>query len=142
MNKLLILLFTFIETEKFDINNIYIKNKNKQTTIKETKLFEDYLKIKSKPGPASKTKYRTKGGMRSYPGITKVTTEQKFLYYETLNYYKNNPQTNLMPVIIEYDIDIGQFIIVDGNHRVAYHIEKKLKYIPVIIIFKNLTIDI
>ena len=32
-----------------------------------------------------------------------------------------------MPVIIEYDIDKSQFIIVDGNHRVAYHIINKFK---------------
>jgi|688.fasta_scaffold05006_15 hypothetical protein len=140
------ILFTFIETEKFDINDIYIKNKhrNNETTIQETKLFKDYLKDKLEPKTKtkSKKKYSTKGGMITYPGITKITTEQDFIYYETLNYYIDNIQNNLIPVVIEYDINNGQFIIVDGNHRVAYHIEQKFEYIPVIIIFKNLTINI
>ena len=130
--------FTFIETNKFKMNEIYIKNKNRsgKTSTKKTIFFNDYLKSKSK------SKSKSTGGMRSYPGITEVISEQEFIYYETLDYYQKTPQNNLMPVIIEYDIYKGQFIIVDGNHRVAYHIKNKFEYIPVIIIFKNLTIDI
>ena len=132
--------FTFIETIKFKMNDTYVINKKcrNKTNQKEAKLFFDYLTDE----PVSATKSKFTGGMSSYPGITEVITEQKFIYYETLDYYQENPQNNLMPVIIEYDIDKGQFIIVDGNHRVAYHIKNKFEYIPVIIIFKNLTIDI
>lgn len=130
--------FTFIETIKFKMNDTYVinKNRNKDAKKKEPKLFSEYL-IKEQ---VSATKSKFTGGMISYPGITEVITEQEFIYYETLDYYQKTPQNNLMPVIIEYDN--GQFIIVDGNHRVAYHIKNSFEYIPVIIIFKNLTIDI
>ena len=101
----------------------------------------------SKSSKSSKSRNKSsrskrKGGMVSYPCITKIKTEQDFIYYETINHYTTNTLTDLMPVIIEYDIDKSQFFIVDGNHRVAYHIIKKFKYIPVLIIFKNLFIDI
>ena len=130
--------FTFIETIKFKMNDTYVinKNRNKDDKKKETKLFSEYLTDEQ----VSATKSKFTGGMISYPGITEVITEQEFIYYETLDYYQEKSQNNLMPVIIEYDN--GQFIIVDGNHRVAYHIKNKFEYIPVIIIFKNLTIDI
>jgi len=126
------MLFTFIETDKFDINNINIKHKNGRGKIIN---FDDYLKSKYK------SKSKTKGGVLSYPNITNITTEQSFIYYETLNYYMDNELNNLSPVILEYDINKSEFFIVDGNHRVAYHIIKKFKYIPVLIIFKNLSID-
>ena len=138
------ILFTFIETDKFDINNINVKHKHPNGGLSIS--FTDYLKSKSKSKSQSKSKSKsktkTKGGVLSYPNIIKITTEQNFIYHETLNYYMDNELINLSPVIIEYDIDKSQFFIVDGNHRVAYHIINKFKYIPVLIIFKNLYIDI
>ena len=131
------ILFTFIETDKFDINNINVKHKHPNGGLSIA--FTDFLISKSKS--KSKSKSRTKGGVLSYPNIAKITTEQGFIYHETLNYYMDNELINLSPVILEYDIDKSQFFIVDGNHRVAYHIIKKFKYIPVLIIFKNLSID-
>lgn len=143
------ILFTFIETEKFDINNINVKHKHPNGGLSIS--FTDFLKsisksktkskTKSKSKSKTKTKSRTKGGVLSYPNIAKITTEQDFIYHETLNYYMIEEKINLSPVILEYDIDKSQFFIVDGNHRVAYHIINKFKYIPVLIIFKNLSID-
>lgn len=143
------MLFTFIETDKFDFNNVNIRYKHQSG---KSISFNDYLYNLNKSSKSSKSRNKSSrskssrskrnGGMVSYPGITKITTEQNFIYYETINHYTANTLTDLMPVIIEYDIDKSQFIIVDGNHRVAYHIINKFKYIPVLIIFKNLFIDI
>ena len=47
----------------------------------------------------SKSKSKTKGGVLSYPNITNITTEQSFIYYETLNYYMDNELNNLSPLI-------------------------------------------
>ena len=141
------MLFTFIETDKFDINEINVKYKrpNGGLSIYFNEYLISYYKSKtdskSKSKTDSKSKTKTRGGVLSYPNIAKITTEQNFIYYETLNYYMDNELINLSPVIIEYDINKSQFFIVDGNHRVAYHIIKKFKYIPVLIIFKNLSID-
>ena len=132
------MLFTFIETDKFDFNNVNIRYKHQSG---KSISFNKYLNNLNKSSKSISSRSKRNGGMVSYPGITKIKTEQDFIYYETINHYTTNTLTDLMPVIIEYDIDKSQFFIVDGNHRVAYHIIKKFKYIPVLIIFKNLSID-
>jgi hypothetical protein len=55
-------------------------------------------------------------------------------------YYYTNIINERMPVTIEYDYESNKYYIIDGNHRVAYHILKQFEYVPVIIIFKNLNI--
>jgi len=135
------ILFTFIETDKFNINDIIIKSKLNKDDIGQS--FYNYINPKSKSKSKSKSKAKSKSKIKGgYHNIIKITTEQRFIYYEKINYYMNNILNNLLPVVIEYDYEKSEFIIVDGNHRVAYHIIKKFKYIPVLIIFKNLSINL
>ena len=53
-------------------------------------------------------------------------------------YYYKSSKKYQKPVTVEYDYEENKYFIVDGNHRVAYHILKNYEYIPVIIIFKKL----
>jgi len=125
------IVFTFIQTDLFDFTTIQIKHKKEEDG--QIKSFNNYFKDYKYIQPLHDS---------SYIGINKIITEQKNIYYEIINYYLQNYPINLTPVIIEYDYAKKQFYLVDGNHRVAYHIINKFKYIPVLIIFKNLYIDI
>jgi hypothetical protein len=125
------IIFTFVKTDLFDFTNIQIKHKK-----------EDDGQIKSFNNYFREYKYKQPLYDSKYIGIDKIITEQKYIYYETINYYLQNYPKNLTPVIIEYDYSKKQFYLVDGNNRVAYHIIKKHEFIPVFIIFQNLYIDI
>jgi hypothetical protein len=150
--------FSFIKTSLFDIDNIKIKYKKPDTDIScddneeecenncdlqgftETDItFSDYkncFQSGSYIDNCFQEKIRT-GGANS---ITKIETEQKFIKHDTIMYYYTNTINDRMPVTIEYDYESNKYYIIDGNHRVAYHILKQFEYIPVIIIFKNLNI--
>jgi hypothetical protein len=70
--------------------------------------------------------------------IEKIKTEQKFIKHDTIMYYYKCMHKDNKPITIEYES--GNYYIIDGNHRVAYHILNDFEYIPVIIIFKQLEI--
>ena len=117
------ILFTFMKTDNFNIDNIILNNSPNNTS------FKDYCKsfIRTSRTPSN---------------IFKVKTEQKTINLQTIKYYETEKPNNLNPVIIEYDYEKKRLFIVDGNHRVAFHILNKHEYIPVIIIFKYLDIGI
>lgn len=149
------MVFSFIKTSLFDIDNIKIKYKKPHTDVScddeeececdlqgftETNItFSDYkhcFQSGSYIDNCFQEKIRT-GGANS---ITKIETEQKFIKHDTIMYYYTNTINDRMPVTIEYDYDNNKYYIIDGNHRVAYHILKQYEYVPVIIIFKKLNI--
>ena len=57
-------------------------------------------------------------------------------------FYFHNSMTKIKPITIEYNYNDRNYYIIDGNHRVAYHIINNYEYIPAIIIYKRLDIDI
>jgi len=149
--------FSFIKTSLFDIDNIKIKYKKPATDVScddeeecdkncdlqgftETNItFSDYkhcFQSGSYIDNCFQEKIKT-GGANS---IIKIETEQKFIKHDTIMYYYTNIINERMPVTIEYDYESNKYYIIDGNHRVAYHILKQFEYVPVIIIFKNLNI--
>jgi hypothetical protein len=71
-----------------------------------------------------------------------ITTEQKFIKHDRImDLFHDKNIDNAMPVIIEYNYESKKFYIVDGNHGVSYHILNNFKYIPVMIIFKEIIIS-
>jgi len=150
------MVFSFIKTSLFDIDNIKIKYKKPDTHVLcddddedcecdlqgfiETNIkFNDYkdcFQSGSYVDACFQEKIRT-GGANS---IIKIETEQKFIKHDTIMYYYTNTINDRMPVTIEYDYDNNKYYIIDGNHRVAYHILRQYEYVPVIIIFKKLNI--
>lgn len=124
--------FTFMETSYFDNDNILLN------TGREKVKFKDYIKNLSRTSRTSRTS-------KTY----KVITEQKQIELDTIKYYESESADEPLrkPVIIEYereyeDDNPSKLVIVDGNHRVAYHIKNNHKYIPVIIFVKYLDIGI
>lgn len=142
------MLFTFIETNKFNIDNVKIRYKmdNEAADYTQTEItFEIYKTFfteecynSDKAIITDCIKTKLTGG---YPEITKITTEQKNINHDTIIYYFTNKDIKMKPVIIEYDEEKNNYFIVDGNHRVAYHIINNHQYIPVIIIFKDYEIN-
>lgn len=151
------IVFGFIKTTKFNINNMIIKYKEKDDFIltkinfstynefikecnenkNNNKLYNNCIKdrlnpriITSKKKSSKKKSSKKKGG-----SIEIIKTEQKNLNHETIMHYFKSMPSNMPPVIIEYEDE--QYFIVDGNHRVAFHIINNFEYIPVMIIFKN-----
>ena len=138
------MVFRFIKTSMFDIDNVKIKYKkvnceicNNDDFIKTDIIFSTYRECFHDDTyniDCIKTKFT--GG--TYKPITKIKTEQHYIKHDTIMYYYKNLETNIKPVTIEYDYDSESYFIIDGNHRVAYHILRNYEYIPVIIIFKKI----
>jgi hypothetical protein len=135
------LLFGFIETSKFNIDTTKIEYQEGGNNIKTEIDFQSYKNcIQSNINNINTiSKFNKKGG--AIP-ISKITTEQKFIKHDRImDLFHGRNIDNAMPVIIEYDYKLGKFFIVDGNHRVSYHILNNFKYIPVMIIFKEIIIS-
>jgi len=159
------ILFTFIETNKFNIDSIKLKYKPKNEDKDDEDDSEDDDKDKYKLYDHEGFKYtditfdtykdcfhgngiintecirdKFSGGTYNIKG--EITTEQPYIKHDTIMHYFKGPINNIKPVIIEYVRDeTNNYFIADGNHRLAYHILNNFKYVPVIIIFKDLDID-
>ena len=146
------MLFTFIETNKFNIDNVKIRYKLNDTDEQYTPtditfeiyktFFTDDCYNEDNTIKTDCIKRKITGG--TYPRITMINSEQKNINHDTIMYYFTNSHTinNIIPVIIEYDEEKKKYFIVDGNHRVAYHIINNHQYIPVIIIIKDYEINL
>jgi hypothetical protein len=146
------MLFTFIETNKFNIDNVKIRYKlnDDDEQYTETNItFETYKTFftdecynVNKTIKSDCIKRKINGG--TYTRINMITSEQKNINHDTIMYYFTHSHTinNIIPVIIEYDEEKKNYFIVDGNHRVAYHIINNHQYIPVIIIIKDYEINL
>lgn len=146
------IVFGFIKTSVFNINDMKIKYKNKDIENKTDINFSTYnnyfkicnneeecINIKLKGINISSTKRSSskKSSKRRGGSIEIIKTEQEYITHDTImHYFKSNPY-NMKPVIIEYDYKQQNYFIVDGNHRVAFHIINNFEYIPVMIIFSK-----
>lgn len=146
------MLFTFIEINKFNIDNIKIRYKLNDDDEQYTKTditFETYKTFftddcynEDKTIKTHCIKRKINGG--GYPRINMITSEQKNINHDTIMYYFTHSHTinNMKPIIIEYDEEKNNYFIVDGNHRIAYHIINNHQYIPVLIIIKDYEIKL
>jgi hypothetical protein len=146
------MLFTFIETNKFNIDNVKIRYKLNDTDERYTETgitFETYKTFftddcynEDKTIKTDCIKRKITGG--TYPRITMINSEQKNINHDTIMYYFTHSHiiNNMKPVIIEYDEEKNNYFIVDGNHRVAYHIINNHQYIPVLLIIKDYEIKL
>jgi hypothetical protein len=137
------LLFTFIKTDKFNIDNTlieYYENdpKEKINTHIQFQTYKNHIQycINTPIDLESCVKTIIKTG-----GTLQIETEQKYITHNNIMFYYKNQSHSMMPIVIEYDNDKNKFYIVDGNHRVAYHIINQHEYIPAIIIFQNSIIN-
>jgi len=156
------ILFTFIETNKFNIDSIKLKYKPKNEDedkdddedddednlcdhegFQNTNItFNEYKSCFHGNGIINTECIRNKFSGGTYNIKGKIKTEQPYIKHDTIMHYFIGPINNIKPVIIEYVRDeTNNYFIADGNHRLAYHILNNFKYVPVIIIFKNLDID-
>ena len=134
------LLFTFIKTDKFNIDNTLIEYYKNDTNekIKTNIQFQTYKNyIQSCINPEIDLETCVKTNITG--GALQIETEQIYITHDNIMFYYKNQQHKMTPIVIEYDND--NFYIVDGNHRVAYHIINNYEYIPVIIIFQNSKIN-
>ena len=134
------LLFTFIKTDKFNIDNTLIEYYKNDTNekIKTNIQFQTYKNyIQSCINPEIDLETCVKTNITG--GALQIETEQIYITHDNIMFYYKNQKHKMMPIVIEYDND--NFYIVDGNHRVAYHIINNYEYIPVIIIFQNSKIN-
>lgn len=146
-------IFGFIKTSKFDINNVKIRyNQNNddddddclvnsdidfttyKTYIQDCIHTENIEQCANQKLPNYKNFEKKKckrGG-----AIDIVKTEQNYITHEVIMHYFKSSDIK-QPVFIEYDYEEQNFFVVDGNHRVAFHIINNYEYIPVMIILKK-----
>ena len=136
------LLFTFIKTDKFNIDNTLIEYYKNDTNekIKTNIQFQTYKNyIQSCINPEIDLETCVKTNITG--GALQIETEQIYITHDNIMFYYKKQEHKMTPIVIEYDEDKKKFYIVDGNHRVAYHIINNYEYIPVIIIFQNSKIN-
>lgn len=137
------LLFTFIKTNKFNIDNTLIEYYENDTNkkIKTNIPFQTYKNHIQSCISNTDTKIDLETCVKTNitGGTLQIETEQKYITHDNIMFYYKNQEHKMTPIVIEYDED--KFYIVDGNHRVAYHIINNYEYIPAIIIFQNSKIN-
>ena len=137
------LLFTFIKTDKFNIDNTLIEyyENGSQEKIKTHIQFQTYKNYIQSCISNSQIDLETCVKTNITGGALQIETEQKYITHDNIMFYYKKQEHKMTPIVIEYDEDKKKFYIVDGNHRVAYHIINNYEYIPVIIIFQNSKIN-
>lgn len=137
------LLFGFIETSKFNINTTKIEYQENDNIFKTEIDFQSYKNCIQSNINNINTISKCNNKIGGAIPISKITTGQKFINHDRImDLFHGKNIDNAMPVIIEYDYKLGNYFIVDGNHRVSYHILNNFKYIPVMIIFKEIIISL
>lgn len=139
------MLFCFIKTSIFDINDIKIEYKAHGSKIftKTTTSFREYKDcFRDDINFYDCLREKLIGGTNAYKDIDCIKTEQQYIKHDTIMFYFHNSMTKIKPITIEYNYNDRNYYIIDGNHRVAYHIINNYEYIPAIIIYKRLDIDI
>ena len=137
------LLFTFIKTDKFNINNTLIEYyetdpNEKIKTLIQFQTYKNHIQSCINHDIDLETCEKT---IIKTGGTLQIETEQKYITHNNIMFYYKNQSHSMKPIVIEYDNDKNKFYIVDGNHRVAYHIINQHEYIPAIIIFQNTIIN-
>ena len=153
------LIYTHIDFNHINFHNVKIKYSSNNEIVKTNIAFNDYIHLFIRNyDPSSNIdklnkdlfKQKTKTTSRKTKSIIKkggqalpIITDQEFIYNEKIFYYFQNKSLLFPPAILEYDDEHKQFIVVDGNHRLAFYIirnimEGRNDKIPVIIAIKDI----
>jgi hypothetical protein len=157
------LIYTYIDFNNINFNNVKVKFSLNNEIIKTDITFNNYIhlfknnydpsnidklnKALSKPETKRnlRSRTKTKSIIKKGGSPLPIITQQGFITNETIYYYFQNKDNiqSFPPAILEYDDKNNQFIVVDGNNRLAFYTIRNIMYglndkIPVIIAIKNI----